>query len=292
MNKVICEICGTSYPDTAPECPICGYTQDMGAALREELETGEISAPQSVEAVKEPVSDIQEVLEETAEEVKSGDKTPEYDDSEYDDEPRGSNALLVMLLVVVITALLAVTAFIGIKYILPNVLPEETTMPTVVTQAPTTENTEVPNVPCTNLVLTSGATVHLEKEGQYWLLNVVILPVDSTDKLTYESSDENVATVSSEGRVTAVASGEAVITIRCGEQALECRIVCDIPEETTVPETSEDGEETDPSDELDEEEETEPSDEAGEGQEEEDNQENGEAEATDDTAENDEAESN
>lgn len=231
MNKVICEICGTSYPETARECPICGYTQVVGAALREEMETGEVPAPENARPA----------------EAAQQDDGQEYGDFEYEDEPRESNALLVMLLVVVITALLAVTAFIGIKYVLPNVLPEETTVPTVVTEAPTTESTEVPTVPCTNLVLTSGGTVVLEKEGQYWLLNVVILPVDSTDKLTYESSDESVAVVNAEGRVTAVAAGEAVITIRCGEQALECRIICDIPEPTTIPEVTEDTEPTEES---------------------------------------------
>mgnify|MGYP003306756043 CR=1 FL=1 len=29
MNKVICDICGTSYPDTADQCPICGYSRDL-----------------------------------------------------------------------------------------------------------------------------------------------------------------------------------------------------------------------------------------------------------------------
>ena len=27
MNKVICDICGTAYPDTAPKCPICGFAK-------------------------------------------------------------------------------------------------------------------------------------------------------------------------------------------------------------------------------------------------------------------------
>ena len=24
MSKIICDICGTSYPETATQCPICG----------------------------------------------------------------------------------------------------------------------------------------------------------------------------------------------------------------------------------------------------------------------------
>lgn len=240
MNKVICEICGTSYPETAEQCPICGYTQDMSAALREELETGEAPAPRSEAPVKggrfsaSNVSRRSQTLPEPEEApATEPEDEDEDDDFEYDDEPRESSALLVVLLIVVITAMLAAAAFIAVKYVVPNVLPEETTIPTETTEEPVTETTEAPTIPCTNLVLTSGGTVQLEKEGQYWLLNVVILPVDSTDQLTYESSDEAVVTVNSEGRVTAVGSGEAVVTIRCGEQSLECRFICDIPEETT-----------------------------------------------------------
>lgn len=256
MNKVICEICGTSYPENVEQCPICGYTQDMGNALREELEAAEIAVAQARLPVKDelhqvPDEDISldDALDEIDQLNRQLDEDPQPDEADpddyaYEDEPRESSALLVFLLVLVIAALLAATAFIALKYVIPNVLPEETTAPTETTEAPTTQETEPPTVPCTNLVLTSGGTVMLEKEGQYWLLNVVILPVDSTDKLTYESSDETVATVNGEGRVTAVASGEAVITIRCGEQSLECRIICDIPEETTAPEAEEDTENT------------------------------------------------
>ncbi len=256
MNKVICEICGTSYPENVEQCPICGYTQDMGNALREELEAAELAVsqarlpgkdePHQLPDEKTPLEDAPDENDALDSQLEDDPQTEETEpeDYEYDDEPRESSALLVFLLVLVITALLAATAFIAFKYVIPNVLPEETTVPTETTQAPTTQETEPPTVPCTNLVLTSGGAVTLEKEGQYWLLNVVILPVDSTDHLTYESSDETVATVNAEGRVTAVASGEAVITIRCGEQSLECRIICEIPEETTAPEAEEDLEST------------------------------------------------
>ena len=28
MNKVVCNICGTSYPESATQCPICGNVQN------------------------------------------------------------------------------------------------------------------------------------------------------------------------------------------------------------------------------------------------------------------------
>ena len=29
MNKVICDICGTAYPETATQCPICGSAKQV-----------------------------------------------------------------------------------------------------------------------------------------------------------------------------------------------------------------------------------------------------------------------
>ncbi len=33
MSKIICDICGTTYPDTADQCPICGCARDAAADL-------------------------------------------------------------------------------------------------------------------------------------------------------------------------------------------------------------------------------------------------------------------
>ena len=39
MSKVICDICGTSYQETADSCPICGYTRILGLDELQEEET-------------------------------------------------------------------------------------------------------------------------------------------------------------------------------------------------------------------------------------------------------------
>ena len=68
-------------------------------------------------------------------------------------------------------------------------------------------------------------------------------PVNTTDEITYTSSDEAVATVSAEGKVTAVGPGQAVITISCGDITTQCMVNCIIQlptEDTTVPDTTED----------------------------------------------------
>ena len=69
----------------------------------------------------------------------------------------------------------------------------------------------------TELTLTIGAS---EK------LTATVLPEDVTDKtVTWSTSDAAIATVDTEGNVTAISVGEAVITATCGEISTSCRVI-------------------------------------------------------------------
>ena len=248
MSKIVCDICGTAYPDTAQECPICGCTRDSAAALLADvgLEEEVAVAAAAPEVVPEPVKPAPRkaapVIEEDDDEYDEDDDD-DYDDDDDDDdddedeedEGRKSNAFLVILLVIVILALLAVSAFIVVKYVAPNLLgPKETAPATTVATEEPTETTELV-IPCENLALTSGGEIVLDEVGANWLINVLALPENTTDVLVYTSSDENVATVNEQGKITAVGEGTAVITITCGAQELKCTVTVSVAEETTVP---------------------------------------------------------
>ena len=243
MSKIICDICGTAYPETAEECPICGCTRDSAAALladtglEEELAAAAAAVPEAVAAPAAPAAPVSRkaapVIDD--DEYDDEDEDDEDDEDDEEDDGRKSNAFLVILLVIVILALLAVGAFIVLKYVAPNLLGPKQTAPTttVATEAPT-ETTELV-IPCENLALTSGGEIVLDEVGANWLINVLALPENTTDVLVYSSSDETVATVNEQGKITAVGEGTAVITITCGEQLLQCKVTCFFIEETTAP---------------------------------------------------------
>ena len=154
--------------------------------------------------------------------------TPDLTHTDF--ESKGKMVLIVILLVTLV-AMLTISGYLMLRYYLPNVLEfgEETTL---ASETETTAETTEPRIPCESLTLTNS-TVELEKVGQAWLLNVVVLPSDTTDDLTYSSSDVSVATVTEHGRVNAVGPGEAIITVSCGDKKLECLIRCTFVEETT-----------------------------------------------------------
>ena len=241
MSKIVCDICGTAYPETAEACPICGCTKEAGAALlADELLEEEVTAAAAAPAAGQFASKDRKrapVVEDDDDEF-DDDEDDDDDDDEDDEEEGKSNAGLVIALVLVILALLAVGAFILVKYFLPTVMdPKETAPSTVQTTVPVEDTTEL-KIPCESLALTSGGEIVLESEGANWLINVMALPDNTTDELIYTSSDESVATVNEQGKITAVGEGTAVITITCGEQELKCTVTCSFTPETTVPETT------------------------------------------------------
>lgn len=264
MSKIICDVCGTRYPENAEKCPICGRARDGGNSLSDEMLMDDLrpgSGTAHVRGGRFSKSNVRKRNENMAHyelpEQSRGQQTrsrPQSDNAygmpQMEPEQKSGTGLNIALVAVVI-ALLCVTAYIFVKFFVPNVLKmQEPTVPTalpteVATEAPTTAPTEEPTVPCEDLAWANGDSFAiLEQPGQQWLLNVAVTPEDTTDQLTYHSSDEGVVTVDSEGCVTAVGAGQAVITVSCGAQQLEFDVLCTFDdtvsatEEETVPETT------------------------------------------------------
>lgn len=83
----------------------------------------------------------------------------------------------------------------------------------------TEETTE--EIPCTGLTLEPDI-LSFSGSGQQTII-ATALPADTTDSVTWLSSDKNVATVSN-GIVTAVGNGDCTITATCGSQSASCSV--------------------------------------------------------------------
>lgn len=243
MSKIVCDICGTTYSDMEDYCPNCGCSQDVSADIEMEfseeedfLQDSPIMVRRQKDAPEEEPAPLPDTPEEAAEE-------------EEEEEPRETRTFVVILLTVIIMLLLAAAGFLFLRYMLPNLelgKPQTSNPGIQQTEAPV--ETTVPGIPCRKLVLVSGGVMEMTREGEYKLIHVMAKPEDTTDTITYVSSDEAVVTVNEEGRLTAVSEGEAVVTIVCGDQKVECRVKIAYVEETVPPTEAETepAEETEP----------------------------------------------
>lgn len=83
--------------------------------------------------------------------------------------------------------------------------------------------------PCTDVTL--DKTTAEVKKGETVTLKATKTPTDTTDKITWITSDASVATVA-DGVVTGVARGTATITVKCGEKTATCEV--SVTEDKTV----------------------------------------------------------
>ena len=77
--------------------------------------------------------------------------------------------------------------------------------------------------PCTKITL-DPTTLSFTEIDERQQLYVDVLPVNTTDIITWKSSDENIAIVDSEARVTARGNGNCVITATCGTKTATCKV--------------------------------------------------------------------
>lgn len=269
MEKIICDICGTTYPGASESCPICGCSNAMAAEILSAdmdaddfLNDVDVLTEDSVSDQREKKifdfdkvngDDVPEDEEENNEDIADeedvedddeDDDDDDYDDEEVEEEPRRRTGV-VILLTVLIVVLLGAAAFIFLRYFLPNMSQEETVPTTMVQQTETVAPTTEPEIPCKQMVMTNAGVAELSAEGQQFLLHIKALPENTTDPIIFTSGDESVATVTEDGKITAVAEGETIIYISCGEHSIECPVIVKYVEET-VPPTTEAIEETVP----------------------------------------------
>lgn len=103
-------------------------------------------------------------------------------------------------------------------------IPTTPTKPETPTTPDTPVEPEKPSKIDVESVTLSNSTLNM-KVGESKTLIVTIKPTNATDKnIKWSSSDEGVATVDSNGKITAVGAGSTVITVSVGGKSAKCKV--------------------------------------------------------------------
>ena len=254
MNRIVCDVCGTSYPETAPQCPICGTAKTDSTKSATSNETGyayvkggrfshanvrkrnagnkelpRVVAP--VKPPKEKKAAAPKPQRATVRKEQTPAKKPDAAKRRQDREKRerGTNIILAMIALLLVLAIVAVFAYI-VKGFIDGRKPSETTPTTTVQQVGSTTL----EIHCSGLRLALSEK-KFSQVGDKFQINPLPTPAETTDPIWYESADEKIAVVDEKGIVTAVADGEVIIYVHCGEYTAECRIICEVGVEPTEP---------------------------------------------------------
>lgn len=259
MSKIICEICGTVYPDNATMCPICGYPRNLGDSPDPTQTETAAPASRNTERVKggkysnnnvkkrnqpaasaAPASKARRAAQEDRDEPKTKKK-----------KKKNNNRGLVVTVLILLVAVILVGAYIGFRFFRGADAYKETSEPT---NPPTESSETVPEdtaAACTDfeisdIDLTEG--IEFLGMGRAWRVKLVPVPENTTDEFTFTSSDEDVAVINQTEdwvEILSVGPGSATITITCGSVSKSFPVECnfDLETEETTDETTEDNRE-------------------------------------------------
>lgn len=98
----------------------------------------------------------------------------------------------------------------------------------VTVTAGTEEPEEPTDKPCTGITLDKvSVTLNV---GDTHSIKVTLNPTDTTDEVTYTSSNTSIVTVDKNGKVTAVAEGTATVTVKCGDITATLNVTVNVVE--------------------------------------------------------------
>lgn len=221
MSKVICDVCGTTYPETAATCPICGCAKNSAEqTAAESSDTGSASY-NYVKGGRFSKSNVRK--------RNRGKVAPQSGPQDGSNPNKG----LVVVVLLLLLAIVAVLCYIGFKFLFPveeNSNPSSSSSSSSVQQGQQGGNVNDPGrIPCTGLILPIH-DITLQNKDTVFHLSVEKQPANSTDTVTFTSSNPSVATVDANGKIYPVGGGEAVITVTCGEVTEQCTVKCTFAE--------------------------------------------------------------
>lgn len=273
MSKIICDVCGSAYSDTASQCPICGtarrdttattpspeqtldtdsgYTYVKGGRFsrsnvkkynsgkelsrRSAERTAQEAAPSMPELPVQPRSTAAEKQEQPEQPEKQPVRRarPAQPQERNTAGSDDSARSTNLILLLIVLILLVAVIFVGV-YIVRNF---RQWMPSGTTPPASSTGDTVGGVriPCMGIV--APELEHVQYEGTPVQLDFAFNPATTTDEVTYISSDPAIAQVDEKGMLTVLADGEVTITVTCGEQTVELVLQCTVTE-PSVPDPS------------------------------------------------------
>ncbi len=267
MSKVICDVCGTTYPETTAQCPICGsakasaeqtaaggghsdYTYVKGGRFSQQnvkkrnagrsAAVATAAAPERRSASARPAQERPERAERQEQyDRPAPQRRPERRPSKK--ENNQSNAALIVIVVVLLIAIGVMITLLAVRYLgggSGGENPSGSTSGTENSSTSATEDTGGANqpggIPCQSLQV-STPNLEFLKAGDVWTLVVRCTPEDTTEKVTFSVADPSVATVDEMGVITAVNPGVTAVTVTCGSATATVNVKCSFGTVSTDP---------------------------------------------------------
>ena len=228
MSKIVCDVCGTSYGETATHCPICGCVRAVAPKISYDEQEQPAYTPRPgytpVRGGRFSKANVKKRNKARKAELSSDTEAPVSAVPEADDKKETDKGLLI-LFIVLLLSIVAVVCYILIRLFGSDGGDAESGRKPDSELIPATTVELVEDVPCQDIAVANGE-ITLSEAGAVAMIEATVSPVETTDELVFTSADESIATVDQDGQVTAVGPGQTVITLVCGDIEKTCTVNC------------------------------------------------------------------
>lgn len=233
MSNVICDVCGTTFPETATHCPICGCAKSPSAQT---VSVDEVPHNQERTISNNYARGGRFAKNNTKHNTRAHVSNGRFSsDRSRSNEPQENNKGLIAVVIVLLLAIVMVVIYIGVNVLFTD--PGGDPGQSGPNSPQGNDGADGQSIACTSIKL-SHKFINLTSENESFELAVIEkLPENTTDNVTYVSADPTIATVDANGIVVPVGYGETIITVTCGSVTEECRVNSTVgdPPVTTVP---------------------------------------------------------
>lgn len=240
MNKVICDVCGTTFPETATRCPICGCAKQPNAqtvVVDESQPPKERSATNTYSKggrfAKTNVKNAQQAKRNPRPAASAGRFSS---DRKQNTQNESGSKGLIAVVIILLLAIVMVVVYIGVKVFFPELQSDANQSGNNAAVTPGGDNGGE-SIPCTSIKV--WETLELNTVGEVHALHIQKEPANTTDVVKFKSSNSQIVTVDDKGNVSPVSYGDAIITVTCGNASATCTVLSRIgtPPATTTPTT-------------------------------------------------------
>ena len=212
--KIICDVCGTTFPETATHCPICGCAKSPAAKTipGDDMQDaqGTSTANTYAKGGRFSKNNVQRSSRPRTPEGRfSGERNRKNDTPE-------ANKGLIAVVVVLLLAIIAVVVYIGVT-VLGNLGGNPGKGGNNQPSSSYQEGSGDQTVACTGITL--GVKLHeFNAEGDQLLLSVKLEPENTTETVTFLSADPEVATIDENGVASKFSTTLSKFAIVCSRR--------------------------------------------------------------------------
>ena len=228
--KIICDVCGTTFPETATHCPICGCAKSPAAKTIPgddmQVSQGSSTANTYAKGGRFSKSNVQRNSRSRGSEGRFSSPRKRKNDTPE------TNKGLIAVVVILLLAIISVVVYIGVTVLGSLGGTADKGGNQNVVGDPNTNNSQGDqSIPCTSFRLNLKSIGFVADNESFELVADYKVPENTTDPVTYVSSDPDVATVDEHGFVRpGTKQGEAIITVTCGTVVEECKVTSTVGE--------------------------------------------------------------